>query len=109
MTGRVKNGDAIFIYIKVNFPLCVHAKYTLKQDRKEGKMDWKEITEQIREVIRQIKINFPVTLNFCDTINIDIYGLAYRRWTPLSGQPENRVKLWARLLRTRLQAASANG
>jgi hypothetical protein len=31
------------------------------------------------------------------------------RWTPLSGQPENGVKLWARLLRTRLQAASANG
>ena len=77
MTGRVKNGDAIFIYIKVNFPLCVHAEYTLKQDRKECKMDWKEIAEQIREVIRQIKINFPVTLDFSDTINIDIYGLAY--------------------------------
>jgi len=33
----------------------------------------------------------------------------YRRWTPLSEQPESRVKLWACLLRTRLQAASANG
>ena len=40
-------------------------------------MDWKEIVEQIREVIRQIKINFPVTLNLFDTINIDIYGMAY--------------------------------
>ena len=40
-------------------------------------MDWKEIAEQIREVIRQIKINFPVILDLFDTINIDIYGLAY--------------------------------
>ena len=71
----LRTGDAI--YIKVNFPLCVHAKYKLKKDRKERKMDWKEIAEQIREVIRQIKINFPVTLDLFDTINIDIYGLAY--------------------------------
>ena len=40
-------------------------------------MDWKEIAEQIREVIRQIKINFPVTLDIFDTINLDIYGLGY--------------------------------
>lgn len=40
-------------------------------------MDWKEIAEQIREVIRQIKINFPVTLDLFDTINLDIYGMAY--------------------------------
>ncbi|MEE8552839.1 MAG: hypothetical protein V3S72_06020, partial [Desulfobacterales bacterium] len=40
-------------------------------------MDWKEIAEQIREVIRQIKINFPVTLDLFDTINIDIYGMPY--------------------------------
>ena len=40
-------------------------------------MDWKEIAEQIREVIRQIKINFPVTLDLFDTINIDINGMAY--------------------------------
>ncbi len=70
MKGRVKNGDAIFIYIKVNFPLCVQAKYTLKQDRKEGKMGWKEISDLIKEVFRQIKINFPVTLKLPDTINI---------------------------------------
>ena len=73
----LRTGDAIFIYIKVNFSLCVHAKYTLKQNRKESKMDWKEIAEQIREVIRQIKINFPVTLDLFDTINVDIHGLAY--------------------------------
>jgi len=71
----LRTGDAI--YIKVNFPLCVYAKYTLKQNRKESKMDWKEIAEQIREVIRQIKINFPVTLDLFDTINVDIHGLAY--------------------------------
>ena len=40
-------------------------------------MDWKEIAEQIREVIRQIKINFPVTLDLFDTVNLDIYGMAY--------------------------------
>lgn len=40
-------------------------------------MDWKEVEEQIREVIRQIKINFPVTLDLFDTVNMDIYGLAY--------------------------------
>jgi hypothetical protein len=40
-------------------------------------MDWKEIAEQIREVIRQIKINFPVTLNLFDTVNLDLYGMAY--------------------------------
>jgi hypothetical protein len=40
-------------------------------------MDWKEIAEQIKEVIRQIKINFPVILDLFDTINIDIYGFAY--------------------------------
>jgi hypothetical protein len=40
-------------------------------------MGWKEIDEQIREVIRQIKINFPVTLDLFDTVNMDIYGLAY--------------------------------
>ena len=73
----LRTGDAIFIYIKVNFSLCVHAKYTLKQDRRGGKMNWKEIAEQIREVIRQIKINFPVTFDLFDTINVDIYGMAY--------------------------------
>ena len=73
----LRTGDAIFICIKVNFPLCFQVKYTLKQDRKEGRVDWKEIAEQIREVIRQIKINFPVTLDLFDTVNIDIRGMAY--------------------------------
>ena len=40
-------------------------------------MDWKEIAEQIRDVIRQIKINFPVTIDLFDTVNMDIYGLAF--------------------------------
>ena len=40
-------------------------------------MDWKKIDEQIREVIRQIKINFPVTIDLFDTVNMDIYGLAF--------------------------------
>ena len=40
-------------------------------------MDWKKIDAQIREVIRQIKINFPVTIDLFDTVNMDIYGLAF--------------------------------
>jgi hypothetical protein len=40
-------------------------------------MDCEEVAEQIRDVIRQIKINFPLTLDLFDTINLDIYGMAY--------------------------------
>jgi hypothetical protein len=37
-------------------------------------MGWKEIAEQIREVFRQIKINFPVNVKLPETININLFG-----------------------------------